>query len=153
MKRLIIAAATLFAAACQPMPVDGGRAEFAEAPATPGAGEQEPPAVRDIDTTDVPPAVQVPERSEASACAARGGKMLPQGRMQSLQCVVTYADAGQRCTDGDDCQGDCRIEETNAGGFPAAGAAAVGQCQRVSGRFGCYTLVEDGKAQATLCVD
>ena len=129
MKRLIIAAATLFAA-CQPMPVDGGRAEFAGAPA----------------------AVQSPT-DEAAACAARGGKMLPQGRMQSLQCVVTYADAGQRCTDGDDCEGDCRIEESSAGGFPAAGSAAVGQCQRVSGRFGCYTRVEDGKAQATLCVD
>lgn len=130
MKRLIIAAATLLAAACQPMPAEGGKAEFAEAPA----------------------AVQSPT-DEAAACAARGGKMLPQGRMQSLQCVVNYADAGQRCTDGDDCEGDCRIEERNDRGFPAAGAAAVGQCQRASGRFGCYTTVEDGKAEATICVD
>src|SRR5690606_34167671 len=88
MKRLIIVAATLLAAACQPMPADGGRADFAEIPAAAQT------------STD-----------EAADCAARGGKMLPQGRMQSLRCVVSYSDAYQRCTDGDDCQGDCRVEE------------------------------------------
>jgi hypothetical protein len=36
---------------------------------------------------------------------------------------------------------------------PAAGANAIGQCQASSGRFGCYTTVEDGKAEATICVD
>ena len=128
MKRLLIIAA-LFAAACQPIPAnEGGRTDLAEAPA----------------------AVQTPT-DEAAACAARGGKMLPQGRMQSLRCVVSYADAGRRCTDGDDCQGDCRVEE--AAGTPNAGAAAVGQCQANSSRFGCYTTVENGKAEATICVD
>lgn len=129
MKRLIIAAATLLAAACQPMPAEGGRADLAE-----GA-----------------PAVQTPA-DEAAACAARGGKMLPQGRMQTPQCVVSYADAGKRCTDGDDCQGDCRVEEAD-GGFPAAGSAVAGRCQASSSRFGCYTTVEDGRAEATICVD
>jgi hypothetical protein len=65
--------------------------------------------------------------------------------------VVSYADAGQRCTDGDDCQGDCRVEETE--GMPHAGADAVGRCQINSSRFGCYTTVEGGKAEATICVD
>lgn len=129
MKRLIIAAATLLAAACQPMPAEGGRADLAEAT----------------------PAVQTPA-DEAAACAARGGKMLPQGRMQTPQCVVSYADAGKRCTDGDDCQGDCRVEEAD-GGFPAAGSAVAGRCQASSSRFGCYTTVEDGRAEATICVD
>lgn len=128
MKRLIIAAATLVIAACQPMPAGGGRADLAQA-----APAQTP-------------------ADEASACAARGGKMLPQGRMQTLQCLVSYADAGQRCRDGDDCQGDCRVEEAD-GGFPAAGTAVVGRCQATNSRFGCYTTVEDGKAEATICVD
>jgi hypothetical protein len=127
MKRLMMAAA-LFAAACQPMPADGGRTDLAEAA----------------------PAAQTPA-DEAAACAARGGKMLPQGRMQTLRCLVTYSDAGQRCTDGDQCQGDCRVEDVaNA---PQAGSAVVGQCQATSSRFGCYTTVEDGKAEATICVD
>ncbi len=129
MKRLIIAAATLLAAACQPMPAEGGKADLAEAPAA-----------------------QTPADAAAD-CAARGGKMLPQGRMQSLQCVVSYADAGKRCTDGDDCQGDCRIEESSTGGFPAAGSSVAGRCQASSSRFGCYTTVEDGRAEATICVD
>ena len=121
MKRFVILAA-LFAAACQPMPDDGGAGPVGQTSA-----------------------------SEASACAARGGEMLPQGRMQTLQCVVSYTDAGKRCTDGDDCQGDCRVEDVTAA--PPAGAAAVGQCQAKSGRFGCYTKVEGGKAEATICVD
>ena len=127
MKRMIIAAA-LLAAACQPMPVEGGRTDLAEVPATRTSADA------------------------AADCAARGGKMLPQGRMQSLQCVVSYADAGKRCTDGDDCQGDCRVEEAE-GGFPAAGSSAVGQCQASSSRFGCYTTVENGRTEATICVD
>ena len=36
---------------------------------------------------------------------------------------------------------------------PRAGAAAVGQCQADSSRFGCYATVENGKAEATICVD
>ncbi|HYC67231.1 hypothetical protein [Brevundimonas sp.] len=130
MKRLMMAAA-LFAAACQPMPADGGKTDLAEAaPAAP---------------------VAQTGADDAAACSARGGKMLPQGRMQTMRCVVSYTDAGNRCTDGDECQGDCRVEDVaNA---PQAGAAAVGQCQATSSRFGCYTTVEDGKAEATICVD
>ena len=140
MKRLMIVAA-LLAAACQPLPAEDGRT---------GATE-EPRVVRDVDTTDVPPPVRVPENAAAADCAAQGGRMLPQGRMQTLQCVVTFADAGKRCTDSDDCAGDCRVEAATSA--PQAGASAVGQCQATSSRFGCYTLVEDGKAQATICVD
>ncbi len=130
MKRILIAAAALMMAACQPVP------------------STTPTQTASTDG----PVVQTPAPgTDAAACAARGGKMLPQGRMQSLQCVVSYADAGRRCSDGDDCQGDCRIEEAN--GAPNAGAAAVGQCQANSTRFGCYTTVEGGKAEATICVD
>lgn len=131
MKRVIIAVAALFAAACQPMPTtDNATASPAPQPAQVSAAG----------TTD------------AALCERAGGKMLPQGRMQSVRCVITYTDAGQRCTTGSDCQGDCRIEEA-ASGTPQAGAAAVGTCQRTSSRFGCYTTVENGKAEATICVD
>ena len=137
MKRLIVIAA-LLAAACQPLPAED-------------AAQPSPGKVTEIDTTDVPPPVRVPESAAAADCTARGGEMRPQGRMQTLQCVVSYADAGQRCTTGSDCQGDCRVEDVTAA--PAAGTPAIGQCQAVSGQFGCYTKVENGKAQATICVD
>jgi hypothetical protein len=129
MKRLLIMAAVVMAA-CQPLPANGGPTDLAAAV----------PAVQSIAGSE-----------DAAACARAGGKMLPQGRMQSVRCVITYADAGRRCTDGDDCAGDCRVEDVaNA---PTAGANAVGQCQANSSRFGCYTTVEGGKAEATICVD
>ena len=128
MKRLLIAVAALLASACQPIPVSDGASDLAEVPPASVAGSE-----------------------DAAACAAAGGKMLPQGRMQSVRCVITYVDAGRRCTDGADCDGDCRVGDVaNA---PAAGTNAVGQCQANSSRFGCYTTVEDGKAEATICVD
>lgn len=90
------------------------------------------------------------QSADAASCATRGGTMQQVGRMQSWQCVVRYADAGKRCTDGDQCQGDCLIEG-NSGVAP--GAAVVGVCQATSNRFGCNTAVEAGKAGATLCID
>jgi putative hemolysin len=130
MKRILIAAAALLAAACQPMPANDGPTDLAEA---------------------TPAAQSAAGSEDAAACAARGGKMLPQGRMQTMLCVISYADAGRRCTDGDDCAGDCRVEDVT--GAPAAGTNAVGQCQASSSRFGCHTRVEGGKAEATICVD
>lgn len=129
MKRILILAAALLMAACQPLPANDGQTDLAQVPTPPRAAGSEDPVL----------------------CAAAGGKMLPQGRLQSVRCVVTYADARRRCTDGDDCAGDCRVDDV--ADAPASGTAAVGQCQVNSSRFGCYTTVEDGKAEATICVD
>lgn len=127
MKRLAILAALLMAA-CQPVPEKGDY----------GFGNEPAP-------------VQVAESPAAAECMEKGGRMHQLGRMQSMQCVVPYADAGKRCTDSDQCVGQCRIE--NAAASAAAGASAVGQCQADSNPFGCYTTVENGRAQATICVD
>ena len=89
-------------------------------------------------------------QSAEAACAARNGTLQRVGRLQSVQCVIAYADAGKRCTDGDQCGGDCLLPE---GASVAAGAAAAGVCAPTSNRFGCATRVEDGKADATLCID
>jgi hypothetical protein len=135
MKRILIAGLAVLIAACQPMPASEGPTEIA--------------AIVPAGQTVIGPSVAGSE--DAAACARAGGKMLPQGRMQSVRCVISYADAGRRCTDGDDCAGDCRVGDV--ANPPAAGAPAVGQCQASSSRFGCYTTVEGGKAEATLCVD
>lgn len=130
MKRILIAIVAGWVGACQPLPASDGAADLAEAmPAGQSAAGSE----------------------DAAACARAGGKMLPQGRMQTVRCVITYADAGRRCTDGDDCAGDCRVDDVASP--PASGTAAAGQCQVNSSRFGCYTRIEGGKAEATLCVD
>lgn len=117
--RLLIAALSLFAAACTPMAT--------QAPAPAGG-----------------------ETSAQADCAARGGTLQRVGRLQSVQCVIAYADANKRCTDGDECAGDCLLAEM---GSVPPGGAAVGQCAATSNRFGCATRVEDGKADATLCID
>ncbi|MNE07798.1 hypothetical protein D3C80_1004310 [compost metagenome] len=90
------------------------------------------------------------QSAEASACAARGGQMQQVGRMQSWQCVIKYADAGKRCTDASQCQGQCEIPGNNG---IAPGTTTSGVCQADSNRFGCRTTVKDGKAEATLCID
>jgi hypothetical protein len=126
MKRLAMIAAVLLAA-CQPGPEKG----------TLGYGDEPAP-------------VAVPENA-AEDCLARNGTLQPVGRMQTMQCVVRYADAGKRCTDSDQCAGECRTADVTA--RPDEGAAVAGVCQADSNRFGCFTRVEDGKAEATLCVD
>ena len=91
-------------------------------------------------------AVSVP----SAACSARGGTMRPVGRMQSLQCVVRYSDAGKRCTSGEQCQGDCRVP---AGTEVPDGQPTVGACQSANVRFGCFANVENGRATSILCID
>jgi putative hemolysin len=127
MKRLLLIAAVLVAA-CQPVPEKGDY----------GFGKEPAP-------------VAVAESPAAAECLARGGRMQPLGRMQTMQCVVPYADAGRRCTDSAQCAGQCRVADVTAS--PAPGAAVVGQCQVDSSPFGCHATVENGKAQATICVD
>lgn len=101
-----------------------------------------------VAVTDIEKPVQT---AGAGACAARGGTLKAVGRLQSIQCVVAYTDAGKRCNDSDQCQGDCRVEGNSD--LPEGRPVAAGVCQVDSDRFGCFTTIEDGRAQATLCVD
>lgn len=82
-------------------------------------------------------------------CTARGGTMQRVGRAQTLQCVVPYADAGEACRSGSECDsGNC------IGPVDAAGQTNVtGQCQESNMRFGCYSHVNNGRAEQAICVD
>ena len=84
-----------------------------------------------------------------AACAAQGGEIRRVGRLQAERCVILYADAGRPCTDGSQCQGDCRLE----GSPETAATPAAGICQADSSPFGCHTTVVDGRPGPTLCVD
>lgn len=127
MRRLFAALVAAALTACAPPAAPTPTGEAAETPASAPVGAGTP---------------------EAAACAQRGGALRPVCRMQTLQCVVQYSDAGRACRDGDDCQGDCRAD---AGVTP--GASITGQCQASSDPCGCFTTVEGGRAQAGLCVD
>ncbi|MNH53509.1 hypothetical protein D3C87_381220 [compost metagenome] len=125
--KALLVAAGLALAACSPTPAPE-------------------PVVQSVEAPEPPPTMSV----STSACTARGGEMQQVGRMQSWQCVVKYADAGKRCTDASQCEGQCEIAG-NSGIAP--GTATAGVCQADSNRFGCRTTVKDGKAEATLCID
>lgn len=87
--------------------------------------------------------------TDAASCMAKGGELRPLGRLQRVQCVVPYADAGKTCSTRQDCTGHCL-----AIGEVVAGAPAAGTCQRdISENFGCRQRVDGGVAQGILCVD
>lgn len=86
---------------------------------------------------------------DAAACTAKGGELRPLGRLQRVQCVVPYADAGKTCNAKADCSGQCLVI-----GEVVAGSPASGVCQRdASENFGCRQRIDGGVAQGTLCVD
>jgi hypothetical protein len=87
--------------------------------------------------------------STESACAAQGGRLERVGRAQTLQCVIPFADGGNACRDGGECQsGRC------LGAVEASGQTnATGQCQANNTAFGCYTRIVNGRAEAAICVD
>lgn len=86
---------------------------------------------------------------ERAACEAAGGEIVPSGKLQWENCVQTFADAGKACTGDADCVGECRYE----GEEVEPGTPVAGTCQVDDARFGCRTVVEDGKIAHTLCVD
>ncbi|MBU1325709.1 MAG: hypothetical protein KJ676_10735 [Alphaproteobacteria bacterium] len=123
MRIAALVALGLVLAACQPVPA-----------VEPAPGQTRP---------------EVPATAEA--CRAAGGSWGPQGLLGRAQCVMPMPDAGKACRDGDDCVGDCRGDPEKGGAAP--GDPMTGKCQATTSPFGCYTRIEDGRAEGMLCVD
>lgn len=139
MRALFLAA--LLIAGCSPAP---------EVASVPTGVEQAGP--QGIPVQDEPGrSVPEPTAAERQACDARGGRMQRAGMLGRWRCTVSYADAGKRCTDGDQCQGDCLLPDGRGPADP--NAAVAGQCQADDNPFGCKITVEDGRVGAGLCVD
>ncbi|MEH6664934.1 MAG: hypothetical protein V7678_08780 [Brevundimonas sp.] len=100
--------------------------------------------------TDPGPAGPTAAPETRAACETEGGTWRREGRLGLMACVMPHADAGQPCTDSDQCAGDCRLADDKR---PAEGEAVTGVCQANTSNFGCFTRVEDGRAAATLCID
>ena len=85
-----------------------------------------------------------------SACIAAGGSILKVCRRQTERCVMPFKDAGKRCTDGDQCAGDCLFNGPEA----KPGEPLVGSCQKTDDPCGCFVPLEDGKvSDMARCVD
>ena len=103
-----------------------------------------PAAVPDM-PRDVASAMPQPD---AAACQAQGGMLDRRGRAQTLMCVHPYPDAGQQCTDNQQCTGKCVTAPDDG-----PDGQIVGTCQADDALFGCYAEVVDGKAVRAICVD
>jgi hypothetical protein len=88
--------------------------------------------------------------AERAACEAAGGAIQPSGKLQWENCVQPFSDPRKACAGDADCVGECRYEGDVE---LAPGAAVTGTCQVTDARFGCNTVVENGKIAHTLCVD
>jgi hypothetical protein len=147
MKRFAIAALSLIAAACsnekppEPAPVE-------QAPVEEVAADRAAPSETVYARIEFASQQATPE--ERAACEAVGGTIQPSGKLQWENCVQTFADAGKACSGEADCIGECRYE---AEGEHVAGTEVTGTCQTTDARFGCSTVVEDGKILHTICVD
>ena len=96
-------------------------------------------------------AAQFATPAERARCEAAGGSVERMGRARWEHCVQTFADAGKACLSSADCLGECRLP--GAPGSVEPGTPVQGTCQANDAPFGCYTRVENGKAEQSICVD
>lgn len=85
---------------------------------------------------------------DGDACTAAGGFLDRRGRANTLMCVHPYADAGEQCTDNQQCDGKCVAAPDDG-----PDGEVVGTCQADDALFGCYAEVVDGKLVRAICVD
>ena len=88
-----------------------------------------------------------------ASCLARNGRVLIAGLSGNETCALPLADAGKKCTSGDQCIGDCLLDESKP--RPARGSTrrVTGICQPTDYGFGCRTLIERGRIKYNICVD
>ncbi len=85
---------------------------------------------------------------DPAACKAMNGVIQPVCLMGHPQCVVEFSDGGKTCSDSSDCQGRCVADSSAQMMQPAKGT-----CAKTSYPCGCFSLVVNGVAQPTLCID
>src|SRR5882724_3234453 len=91
------------------------------------------------------------EPSTADGCRACGGEWAIHGLIQQPSCLCPTSDAGKRCRDGVECQGQCLADdgerEVIDAGPPARGYF-VGKCARFRSSFGCHRPLAAGALKA-----
>jgi hypothetical protein len=90
---------------------------------------------------------------ERAECLARAGRIMIAGLSGNEICALPLADAGKRCTSGDQCIGDCLLDDSKLRGVRHRATRLVGRCQATDYGFGCRTKIERGRIQHSLCID
>jgi hypothetical protein len=101
-------------------------------------------------------AVRPGVKTEAD-CRACNGKWGVHGMMDEKSCLCPAKDAGKRCKDGLECEGECLVVEGQTEvvdkGPPPRGFF-VGKCSPYDKIFGCYKMLLDGAlAQGPTALD
>ena len=104
--------------------------------------------LREAQLTNIPLAEKPSVPATESACKAAGQFWVEQGIPGgNKSCAVKTTDSRKICTDENQCQGACLVENS----LPA-GSKAIGSCSEWVGTFGCYKYIQDGRVQQ-ICAD
>lgn len=88
---------------------------------------------------------------QVSQCQQLGGTVAKRGMAQFEYCQITFADAGQTCHDGSECQsGSC---VANRRGIVVGQPNQTGVCTQTNDGFGCQQTISNGVAGSFLCKD
>ncbi len=111
-----------------------------------------------VSYTDIAIAKREASVIERNRCSAVGGEISKVGKLQAEQCVQTYADAGNSCSDSSECFGRCLVHINEQGDDALEnslerGASISGACEVKNNSFGCKALVNNGVYEGTICID
>ncbi len=85
---------------------------------------------------------QLGDAATKEECLAKGGSWQKWGLAQLEYCQIPSQDAGKSCTDNSQCTYKC-----------ISTSEVSGKCATYKNTYGCFSIVENGKAQQTLCAD
>ena len=105
--------------------------------------------------TDAQKAWRAERALEIEHCESNGGYVDRRGMFGTPVCAIPYADSGNPCQDGSDCEGRCVLDLNQHWNVepPARGEHALGQCEPDNKFTGCYALIVGGAAEQAACFD
>jgi hypothetical protein len=104
---------------------------------------QQPTAVSPTLSQPSPTPDETGDAATKEECLAKGGVWQKWGLIGAEYCQIPAKDAGKSCTDQFQCTYGC-ISETGT---------VPGKCAMYKNTFGCFSLVNNGKVEQSLCVD
>lgn len=90
----------------------------------------------------------IAEIKTEESCASAGGKLRPVCMRGIQTCIVQYKDVGKPCISGSQCEGECRVSESEWGSI-----FSVGRCSASNDPCGYWANVEFGLVQQGICRD
>lgn len=95
------------------------------------------------------PGADISEHKEQ--CDKLRGNYLRQGMAGNYMCILSFGDAGKKCSKASDCIGSCILRGND---HLTTETKPIGQCIENNSPFGCFATIDDsGKATPMLCRD